>query len=58
MRVTIYCPLCGEPNTIWIDPSGGSPQRYVEDCQVCCQAWHVTVRLNGDDEPEVSVEEL
>lgn len=58
MRVTVSCPFCGEPNTIWIDPSGGSSQGYVEDCQVCCQAWQVTVRLDEDGEPSVSVEQL
>jgi len=58
MNAEIICPFCGEPNTIWIDPSGGASQSYVEDCQVCCQAWQVTVRLDDDGEPEVTVEQL
>ena len=58
MRVTVTCAFCGEPNTIWIDQSGGTSQTYVEDCQVCCQAWQVTVRLDDDGEPEVTVEQL
>lgn len=58
MTATVSCPWCGEPNTIWIDPSGGSSQSYVEDCQVCCQAWQVTVWLDDESEPTVSVEPL
>jgi hypothetical protein len=58
MRVTVFCPWCAEPNTIWVDPSGGSSQTYVEDCQVCCQAWQLTIRFDEDDEPVVTVEPL
>ena len=58
MNVTIICVWCGEPNEIWIDSSGGSSQTYVEDCQVCCQAWQLTVRLDEDGEPEVAVDQL
>lgn len=31
------CAGCGEWNETVVDESGGSPQRYVEDCQVCCK---------------------
>lgn len=31
------CAYCFEPNSVFIDPSGGLSQSYVEDCQVCCQ---------------------
>lgn len=33
---------------IGVDWGGGALQQYVEDCQVCCRPWEVTVRL-GDD---------
>ncbi len=56
MEVTVICPFCGEPNEIWIDPSGGSSQVYVEDCQTCCQAWEVSARLDDEGEAIVSVE--
>jgi hypothetical protein len=29
--------------TISVDPGGGSSQQYVEDCQVCCNPWQVSV---------------
>jgi cysteine-rich CPXCG protein len=30
------CAGCGEWNESTVDESAGSRQRYVEDCQVCC----------------------
>jgi hypothetical protein len=30
------CPTCGERIVIFLDPSAGAEQRYVEDCPVCC----------------------
>ena len=31
------CGGCGEWNETTIDPSAGTNQSYVEDCQVCCK---------------------
>jgi cysteine-rich CPXCG protein len=53
---TVSCPYCGEINEIGLDPGSGSEQEYVEDCQVCCRAWHVTVVYHPDGSAEVSVE--
>ncbi|NIQ55969.1 MAG: CPXCG motif-containing cysteine-rich protein [Gammaproteobacteria bacterium] len=39
----VRCPYCGEEVELALDPGGGSPQRYVEDCEVCCRPWRVTV---------------
>ena len=39
----VVCPYCGESNDIVLDAGGGEFQEYVEDCQVCCQPWRVTV---------------
>lgn len=44
----VECPHCGETNTIHIDSSGGGHQRYVEDCQVCCNPWEVSVTVDDD----------
>jgi hypothetical protein len=35
------CPYCGEPAEVEVDESGGSVQRFVQDCFVCCQPWEV-----------------
>ena len=44
----VVCPYCGEGVTIGLDPGGGPIQAYVEDCQVCCQPWHVSVRYDPE----------
>jgi hypothetical protein len=53
---TVWCPYCGEINEIVLDPGSGGEQEYVEDCQVCCRPWRVTVRYLADGRAEVSVE--
>ncbi|MDQ3617308.1 MAG: CPXCG motif-containing cysteine-rich protein [Pseudomonadota bacterium] len=50
----IHCPYCGESIEIVIDDSAGS-QHYIEDCQVCCRPIDVTVAVDSDGEPQVSV---
>ena len=52
----VVCPYCGELVTIGLDPGGGRVQTYVEDCQVCCQPWHVTVRYDHDGGAVVEVD--
>jgi len=47
------CPYCGEENAVRVDPGSGSVQEYVEDCQVCCRPWRVSVRYAGDGSVEV-----
>jgi hypothetical protein len=54
----VYCPYCNETVEITLDPSGGSTQEYVEDCQVCCQPWTVRVQYREDGTAEVSVDPL
>jgi hypothetical protein len=55
MEISVDCPYCGESLDLWVDPSGGSAQQYVEDCAVCCQPMEVVVEMEGDDECSVSV---
>jgi hypothetical protein len=43
----VSCPYCGEENTVSLDPGSGETQEYVEDCQVCCQPWKVSVSYDG-----------
>jgi hypothetical protein len=51
----LSCPSCGEPITLWVDGDGGSRQRYVEDCAVCCRPMQVTVGLDEEGEASVQV---
>ncbi len=50
----VMCPYCGEPNEIGVDPGGGNEQDYVEDCQVCCQPWRVSVHYSEDGRAEIT----
>jgi hypothetical protein len=53
---TVQCPCCGELVEIVLDPGSGTHQHYVEDCQVCCRPWHVTVVYGPDGAAEVWAE--
>ncbi|WP_420128936.1 CPXCG motif-containing cysteine-rich protein [Longimicrobium sp.] len=53
---TVFCPYCGEPVDIALDPGSGPRQEYVEDCQVCCRPWQVHVTYLSDGSAEVTVE--
>ena len=47
------CPSCGEQIVIPLDPSGGTEQRYVEDCPVCCNPNIVHVEIDEDGDVRV-----
>jgi hypothetical protein len=42
----IYCPYCGESQTVLIDTSE-SEQAYIEDCQVCCRPIDFIVSIDN-----------
>jgi len=47
----VVCPHCGATSELGLDPGSGVLQQYVEDCQVCCRPWRVTVRYGAAGEP-------
>jgi hypothetical protein len=51
----VRCPHCGETMEIALDPGGGPAQEYVEDCQVCCRPWRVSVRYDDAGDADVSI---
>lgn len=55
-EAAVPCPYCGEVNEIALDPGSGAAQDYVEDCQVCCQPWHVIVSYDSSGAAHVHVE--
>ena len=55
MEVEVSCPSCGESIALWVDGDGGSRQRYVEDCHVCCRPMQVVVAIDEDGEAYVQV---
>lgn len=54
----VTCPYCGEEVEITLDPGGEEEQEYVEDCEVCCRPWSVTVHYGPAGVAEVRVERL
>ena len=48
----IDCPYCGESIDVLIDGSV-EEQRYIEDCQVCCQPIVLIVKMAEDGNPLV-----
>jgi hypothetical protein len=54
----VVCPYCGEGVDIALDPGSGATQEYVEDCEVCCQPWRVSVAYDDAGQAHVSVAAL
>ncbi|MDF1764566.1 MAG: CPXCG motif-containing cysteine-rich protein [Oleibacter sp.] len=52
----IYCPYCGEPQTVLIDPSEPE-QNYIEDCQICCRPISFSVMIDGSGESWVEAKD-
>jgi hypothetical protein len=42
--VSVQCPYCGEWQSILLDPE--SIGEMVQDCEVCCEPWDMTVLRN------------
>jgi hypothetical protein len=57
-EATVSCPYCGEEVEISIDPGGGEAQQYVQDCEVCCQPWRLSVSYDVEGRAEVSATAL
>lgn len=51
----VECPYCGEVINLLLDTSAG-PQRYIEDCQVCCRAITVDLAVDADGDAVVRVQ--
>jgi hypothetical protein len=43
---------------ITLDPGSGDQQEYVEDCEVCCQPWRVSVSYDRAGQAQVSIQAL
>ncbi|MDK2778295.1 MAG: CPXCG motif-containing cysteine-rich protein [Pseudomonadota bacterium] len=50
----IYCPYCGEKETLLIDPQDAG-EEYTEDCQICCRPMIIHVCQEADGELTVTV---
>jgi hypothetical protein len=52
--IAYRCPYCDEENYLGVDPTGGTQQRLVEDCPVCCRPIAFVLRV--DREGDVIIE--
>ncbi len=43
----VACPYCGEPAVIYLEPDVRGA--LVQDCEVCCSPWLVTVTWDDGD---------
>jgi hypothetical protein len=57
-EATVVCPYCHQSVEITLDPGSGDAQEYVEDCEVCCQPWRVSVHYETDGSAEVTAEAM
>ncbi len=55
--IAFDCPVCGERIESAADPSQGSSQRYVEDCQVCCRPLILVVRIQEESAEVTAIPE-
>jgi hypothetical protein len=46
MEQTFVCEYCGTTNDLFIDPSGGAEQEFVQDCRLCCRPNVIRARFN------------
>lgn len=46
MDQSFVCEYCSTTNAVYIDPSGGTKQEFVEDCRVCCRPNVIRALLN------------
>ena len=51
---TIQCPWCWEQLELYIDPQ--STGQLVEDCEVCCRPWVVSVERDPNGTAQVHLE--
>lgn len=58
MDAVVACPYCGESVEIALDPGSGNSQDYIEDCEVCCRPWAVSVFYDDAGHATVSLTAL
>ena len=56
----VSCPYCGEPGQVLVEQGleerdGAGAQEFVQDCEVCCRPWDVTVKHHPHGGAAVSV---
>lgn len=42
------CPYCSQAQSLRIDRTGGSRQRFITDCENCCRPIEIEVEIEAD----------
>ena len=51
----VYCPFCGQENTLVVDTSLPS-QRMITDCEICCRPFSIVVECEEGELVEIYAE--
>jgi hypothetical protein len=51
---SVQCPYCFEVVEVWLEPDVSG--RLVQDCEVCCNPWSVSVWRDGDGRRGIDVD--
>jgi hypothetical protein len=51
--VRVQCPYCRERVELYIDPETSGT--IVQDCDVCCHPWEISIDRDPTGEPHVTV---
>ena len=54
--VLAECPYCGSPQELILDP--GSLGKMVQDCEICCEPWDMTVTRSRSGAVTVHLERM
>jgi prolyl-tRNA synthetase len=52
--IEVQCPYCGERVEISVEPAVSGAM--VQDCEVCCNPWQLTITRDRDGDVDVRVE--
>ena len=52
--VEVQCPYCAERMELTVDPE--TEGTLVQDCEVCCRPWSLSVERDADGTPRVRIE--
>jgi uncharacterized Zn finger protein len=55
-EIEIQCPYCSERVAIVVEPDTWGT--LVQDCEVCCNPWQLTITRDRYGDPDVRVERL
>ena len=43
------CPYCGGTNMLLVDLTGGTTQKFVVDCELCCAPIVIRLKISGQE---------